>query len=133
MKKNEMKHTTYKAIIKKMLVDELDSPEQQEKLLEDEMRINYDLCASDDEKIQYMYGLNKKWKLNTRKGLLTTRAYLLMMAYRHSHSRLREYANMFDKKVEGYMKAAAFHTYYWMHLKEECYKLDEIIRDKANK
>lgn len=111
--------TTKKEIIKNMLVRELNAPDQLD-LLTTEERIKLDLCASDDEKIQFAKELKKisdeRYCPHLRKSgvrKLTSKAYLLLMAYNGSLSTLEKYEKYFNNKAnhivcDAHKRAASF-------------------------
>lgn len=114
--------TTKKEIIKKMLIDELRSPEMAERLRENpDLKIKIDLINDDEliafaESMKHMVcgddGCVRKYVADDGRVIyhnqpLTPRAYLLLAAYKHSLSRLCEYERHHRRVYEGALYEAA--------------------------
>ena len=129
---------TKKEIIKNMLVQAINSPEQLDLFTCEEMnKLN---MYNDDEKIKFIDELFKKFKpknfsfrsiLRTRPRIvLTNRTYLLLEAYKHSASRLNEYGKFFNRKATEIIKEAHTKASIYTQLERDCFILKNTIETK---
>jgi len=158
-----MKKITKKEIIKNMLVTELRSPAQIERVQNDrehgaEYAIQWDLhSGTDDELIDYVDQLRKKIKKDSNelmalygrrhkmssfnsvsnghiaRHILTPKAYLLLMAYKGSYCVLRKY---FDHHKKAYSEAlydAAQRSAWRLEYMDICNQLRSDIINKCYK
>ena len=132
---------TKKSIIKKLLIDELRSPEMRKRIESDRIRgyqglIEWDLhSASDDELIEHAYELHstKVPFFGTSNGhaarhILTPRAYLLLMAYRNSFSTLNKYFNHHKSMHAAALSEAATNNAWRLEYMHLCNELMSEVR-----
>lgn len=140
MKKEKTKRITKKAVIKKLLMDELNSDEMQGRILAygEEHKIRWDMMPDDDSRIKFIDDLRKaepKKKIQDYyKGrrtlmLLTPRAYLLLVAYKRSASEIMKMRDAYQSRAFNALTIPSWN--YEMAM--QCWLVDNEIREELYK
>lgn len=136
MKGNKMKKITKKSVIRSLLLDELKSEEMQQRIiaLGHNVKLEWDMLVDDESRIKFIDGLRKSHKkIPCYKGrattmFLTTRGYILLMAYKKSYSEIKDMRNLFNMRLNSNMESFMRTNAWYYELMRNC----EFVQNEIN-